>query len=330
MADPFAIDPRFMSGGEFYQGAAEGASADPWNDRQSRSFAPGTGVFDRFGRWLTGDFARSVGLAPQQIQQSTPDMSVSQIPGYQGFQDQLGTMMGQDRNRAFSPELRAGQNQLASQLWGQVRGTEPSLAQAQLQKGTDANIAQAMAMARSQRGLGAAAQMRMVGNQRALAGQQMAQDAGILRLQEQAAAQQQLSGLYNQMGGQDLQMQQMNDQQTRFYLSQGIDLAKAQQLATADMERFRVSQANALASAQASENARAGGALGNFISGLAQMGAQFATGAGGGGGEGGGGETSMDAGQQGKYRMNQQFNAGRPQSQGGQRPSYLGYSTGEF
>jgi hypothetical protein len=129
---------------------------------------------------------------------------------------------------------------------------------------------------------------------RAQAGQQMAADAGILRLQEQAAAQNQLSGLYNQMGGQDIQTRGMNDQQVRFYLQQGMDLATAQQRATMDMEQFRVNQANTTARAQAGENARAGGAFGNFLGGLAQAGAKFAA---GGATDGGAPAGSNDAGQ---------------------------------
>jgi hypothetical protein len=245
--------------------------------------ALGKGVREKtaqFGNWVAKDLPKDLGFAPSDIgsQFAQPDTSLAGIPGYAGMQAQGQQMMGEDRNRTFSPEIRSGQNQLASQLWGQVRGTEPSLAQAQLQKGTDANIAQAMAMARSQRGLGAAGQMRQIDMQRAQAGQQMAQDAGILRLQEQASAQQQLGGLYNQMGGQDLQQGQMNDQQVRFYLSQGASLAEAQQRATMDMEKFRVDSQNQAVMAQYGENRRASGQVLGFIKGLSETAMGAATG----------------------------------------------------
>lgn len=267
---------------------------------QATGGALGKGVREKtaqFGNWVTQDLPKDLGFVPSEVgsQFARPDAAVAEIPGYADMQARYAQGDQAAGARMFSPEIRGGQNQLASQLWGQVRGTEPSLAQAQLQKGTDANIAQAMAMARSQRGLGAAAQMRQIGSQRAMAGQQMAQDAGILRLQEQNAAQQQLSGLYNQMGTQDISQTSLNDQQVRFYLQKHLDLATAQQMARADIERARLNQENLATTAQLGENSRARQQVMGLLETAGQTAMGAATGGAGGAAQAGMGSLTKQA-----------------------------------
>lgn len=124
-------------------------------------------------------------------------------------------------NQKQQDQFRRGQLDLAYQLQQQAAGKGPSLAQSQLRQGTDRNLAQAMAMAGSGRG-NSALQMRQLGQQRAMIGQQAGQQAADLRMQEQMAAQQQLAGVLSGGRGQDIGLatDQANLKQQRM-LNQG-------------------------------------------------------------------------------------------------------------
>jgi hypothetical protein len=93
------------------------------------------------------------------------------------------------------------QQQLTNQLMQQAQGQGPSIAQAQLQQGTDQNIAQQMAMASSARGGNVGMAQRQAAMNAGQAQQQMAGQAGVLRLQEQQGAQQQLGQNLNSFQG---------------------------------------------------------------------------------------------------------------------------------
>lgn len=108
----------------------------------------------------------------------------------------------QDVNQ--SNEARAIQMGLANQLTNQANGVGPSLAQIQLQKGKDANIASAMALGASQRGVTAGQGLRSIADATANANQVTAQQAAELRLQEQQQAQALLSGVATNVRGQDI------------------------------------------------------------------------------------------------------------------------------
>lgn len=101
-------------------------------------------------------------------------------------------------------QFRQGQLGLMSQLQGQANGTGPSIAQGQLQRASDANLAQSMAMAQSMGGMGAGAGLRGISQQRAGVGQQLASDSGLLRLQEQQQAQGLLANVTAGGRGQDI------------------------------------------------------------------------------------------------------------------------------
>lgn len=101
-------------------------------------------------------------------------------------------------------EFRARQVTLANQLADQANGIGPSLAQSQLQQGRDANIAAAMALAASQRGLTAGQGLRQVADQTTSANQLAAQEAARLRLTEQLSAREQLNSVLSGARGQDI------------------------------------------------------------------------------------------------------------------------------
>ena len=107
------------------------------------------------------------------------------------------------------PEFRKYQQGLAAQLQAQARGEGPSLAQAQLQQATDRTMAQSLGAIKSgmgSQGALAARTAALVGSSQLanLGGQ-----SGMLRLQEQRAAQDALASLSQQARGQDIQGSQL-------------------------------------------------------------------------------------------------------------------------
>ena len=189
-------------------------------------------------------------------------------------------------------QFRTRQMSLADALQEQAAGRGPSLAESQLQRATDANIAQSMALAASQRGQTAGQGLRQIAQQSQAYQQQAARDAADMRIQEQLAARGQLGSVLQSGRGQDinlassqaqldqarrlanqnaaLQQTALNDQQSRFYAQgiAGIDKFNAER--AMDLEKLRAQSAmsaksqNLAAYQDASKN-RAG-----FMSGAAE------------------------------------------------------------
>lgn len=101
-------------------------------------------------------------------------------------------------NMSPQDQFRAQQMALGNQLALQAAGQGPSAAQAQLQAGSEQNLANALAQAATYRGGNAAAGFRQAAMQRAQITQGTANQAAQLRAQEQLSAQQQLGGVLAQ------------------------------------------------------------------------------------------------------------------------------------
>lgn len=128
-------------------------------------------------------------------------------------------------------DTRSMQMSLIQQLQDQANGVGPSLAQMQLQKGSEQNMANAMALGQSQRGAGQAGMLKGIQGQQAGIAQGMAGDAAMLRLQEQMGARNQLGQSLGQVRGADESMINSNAQRQ-------ADAAKQQ--ATLDLEREKM------------------------------------------------------------------------------------------
>lgn len=196
-------------------------------------------------------------------------------------------------------QTRGQQEALAQQLTDQGNGIGPSLAQGQLQQGRDLNIANAMALGASQRGLSAGQGLRNIGDQTANINQQSAQQAAQLRLQEQLQARQQLGGVLGTIGSQDLNLananagyannmnqfnstqgynaqvanQQaglnqtnLNDQMRRFYNSGLMTQDQNQQAANQGFQQLGANIQGGMNSANSSTFNNAQDRLGNFVS----------------------------------------------------------------
>jgi hypothetical protein len=131
------------------------------------------------------------------------------------------------QNRQIDPYAEAQQKQLVEQLQQMAAGKGPSAAQGVLQAGTDDAIRTAMALSGSARGnaLGAA-QLNAV-NAGTLATAQAANQAAILRAQEQQAAIGQLGGLLSGMRQASLNEALRRDQLEKFYMSLGASREEA-------------------------------------------------------------------------------------------------------
>jgi hypothetical protein len=125
---------------------------------------------------------------------------------------------------------RGMQSALASKLMGQMNGTEPSLAQLQMQQGLAQSLKQQQAAAAGIRGAGvnASLAMRNLGDQAAAMRQGLVGNAAMARLAEQQGAMSQLGGLSSGMRSQDLATAQMMQQAGMFNAQQGNQFALAQ------------------------------------------------------------------------------------------------------
>ena len=105
-----------------------------------------------------------------------------------------------NRDAAF----RQGQQNLVGDLQAAAAGQGPSLAQDQLNRGTDAAVRSAMAVAASTKAGNSALALRHSLSTQSQIAQGAARDAATLRLQEQIQARNQLSGALGQARGQDI------------------------------------------------------------------------------------------------------------------------------
>jgi len=136
------------------------------------------------------------------------------------FADQISGRQSQQLDAGQSDQMRAAQTGLITDLQSQATGIGPSLAQAQLSKASDQNLANTLSSIQSTRGMGATAAAGQAQGAGAQAGQQLAQDSAILRLQEQMQAKGLLGQLATGTRGQDIgvagqnaQLAAQNDQQ---------------------------------------------------------------------------------------------------------------------
>ena len=189
----------------------------------------GGNFWDSLGAGATG-FAEAVsqgqfGLEGPQLDDSVTQGMDDMAAKLKGYEDKFGAQG--DTMWQNQLQSRAQQAQLSQMLMDQADGQGPSLAQAQLQAGTDRNMQQAGALMGAQRGMNAGAAMRQLAMQRAGIGQEAAQQSGILRLSEQMKAREQLGGVLNQMRGGDLSSQEAQNKMLAEMVKNGMTLEDA-------------------------------------------------------------------------------------------------------
>jgi len=97
--------------------------------------------------------------------------------------------------------VQGNQSDLAKQLLAQSQGAGPNIANLQLQQATNQNNQQGAGMIASQRGMNPALAARIIANQTAMNNQNAAGQSGVLRAQQQLAAQSGLANVYGQQAG---------------------------------------------------------------------------------------------------------------------------------
>lgn len=164
------------------------------------------------GLFGAGGQSGSYNAAPLQQQQL--------LPGIQQSAQNVNQVYGQQQN-------------LAGALQQQMMGQGPNLANALLTQATNQNIAQAAGLTASQTGINPAMAARAAGQQAGQLGQQAAAQGSVNTMQQQLGAQQQLGGLYGQMGQQQLGLNQIDQtaqaaQNTALNANSGINGSMAQ------------------------------------------------------------------------------------------------------
>lgn len=199
------------------------------------------------------DIIKSVKLddAPQMY---TPEEKYWQSPYAQKWRDLtdqgLAEVAGRDVRLDTAPqaEWRERQGEIADMYAARMRGEAPSVAEQQFQRSQEANIRAAQAAAASTRGrmAGGTAQ-RILQDRMGQMNLEGAQQAAQLRADEQARAEQMYAGLVQGARGQDLSMageeanillnqQQIRDNMTRYYMSQGYSIDAAEQASLRDYQ----------------------------------------------------------------------------------------------
>ena len=151
------------------------------------------------------------------------------------FQDGIANAAG-----VANPFYGNAQNDLVSQLQMRASGGMPSSAELQMQRGMQQGMAQNFALANSGTGNATANARNALRQNAAMQGDVMGQ-AGVLRAQEQAAAEQALGGQIGQGRAQGLQEQQVMNQLIQYYTNAGLQLDQAQMSAAIELEKMRQS-----------------------------------------------------------------------------------------
>src|SRR5271168_4459152 len=130
--------------------------------------------------------------------QFSPTSAASQ--GNQQIVDQAALTQNAANANANYGNVNTNQAALAQQLQAQANGQGPNIANLQLQQATNQNNQQAAGAIASQRGMNPALAQRIISQQAANNNQQAAGQSGVLRAQQQLAAQQGLANVYGQQG----------------------------------------------------------------------------------------------------------------------------------
>ena len=215
-------------------------SGDP-NTESGKTFNDVGRAVNDAGQWIGDRWDNLMGArSPDQV-------SINQQAGQGGPAAQAGIAQAVGPDGQPQGQVRDMQMGLIQQLQDQAAGRGPSLAAAQLQQGTDRNIAQAMALSQSQRGAGAAGMLKGIQGQQAGIAQGMAGDAAMLRLSEQMAARQALGKELSGAREQDLGFAGMGQQGSQFNVgqtNQGNQFNVGQTNTMADAARARAQEAS--------------------------------------------------------------------------------------
>lgn len=174
-----------------------------------------------FGAQNNFHAASATGDAKFKQQDLQPAINTAQT----GFQNQIGQ----------ANNIVGQQGDLASQLRAQAAGQGPNIAAMQLQQATDRNNQQAAGMMASQRGLNPALAARLIAQNQATNNQQAAGQSGLMRAEQQLAAQGQLANVYGQQAGETLQGGALQNQNLginqQAFQNQNADIINAQNAA---------------------------------------------------------------------------------------------------
>jgi len=197
-----------------------------------------------------GSLIGGIGKNENKVQAVTGDSAFTN----QNLQPAIANAQGDYASQlAQSNQVFGQQSNLANQLLAQSQGQGPNIAAMQLQQATDRNNQQAAGQMASQRGMNPALAARLIAQNQAANNQQMAGQSGILRAQQQLAAQGQLANVYGQQAGQSLQGGQLAN--SNLDVNQRALSNQNQQIVNAH------GQANEINAKAAQENANARGKL---------------------------------------------------------------------
>lgn len=226
-----------------------------------------TGGLYNVAKWATGGYGdpggirEGIGSGLNTVfggngQEGWLGTSQAHIPEFQIDPTALERIQAANIDPRQQEELRRRQLDLMAMLEAQANGVGgPSAAAIQMQQGLDRNLANAMALGQSQRGVGASSALRAIGQNQAAMAQQGVSDAALLRAQEAMSARALLGQTVGQARSQDQQLAQnqaalaqqaaIQNAQNRLALEQIRASGFADSQSLRQRERERAAQARA-------------------------------------------------------------------------------------
>lgn len=131
---------------------------------------------------------------------------LANIGGYDYTGDIGATLRDVGAAKGLTLNSRTKQDDLIAALLAQAEGRGPSVAQQQLQQGTEQSIRQLASVAGSSKGVSPAIQAKMIADNAGYQNQAMVGQSAMTRLQEQMAARSALGQAINSQRGQDVSM----------------------------------------------------------------------------------------------------------------------------
>lgn len=153
-----------------------------------------------------------------------------------------------NREQGVQQQSRDQQQGFVNRLQSDMNGGQPSLAEMQLRRGSDAAVANAQALAASGGPGNYAMSQRQAMQQAAVQGQNLAADTAQLRAQEYAQARGEMGNAVQNMRSQDLQNQGQSYQ--NITNQAGLQAQQSQAMRAQDLQAAGMSYQNALAQAQ--------------------------------------------------------------------------------
>jgi hypothetical protein len=192
---------------------------------------------------ITGSVERA--FSGTGYQSAGPDPNAFKDPNAEANKKKIADFLAAYQTKQgpyTAPQIGAvtdAQTGLVNRLNSQVQGTAPSVAEQQLLRGREDNIATQLALAGSARGVDPGSAMRVAARNIAAGNAEMNSQAGVLRAQEQNQAAQTLAGVTQGIQTLNQNAQNQHEQLVQNYLNMGLSIDQANFMAGQKLQEIQ-------------------------------------------------------------------------------------------